>query len=131
MTPKKGRERGRNPWLSAALLALALLAAAVPLAFWLLGRETPATPLKYGELVQLCIAAKHDPSISLQHVQVNHSDIRGDVVFSDLVGDQIVAFYKQYKEFGITANDIPICTPITTEQEIQAMGPENAVGHYT
>jgi urea transport system substrate-binding protein len=54
-----------------------------------------------------------------------------DVVFSDLVGDQIVAFYKQYKEFGITAKDIPICTPITTEQEIAAMGPENAVGHYT
>jgi cell division protease FtsH len=87
VTPKKGRDRGRNPWLSASLLALALLAAAVPLAFWLLGREPPAVPLKYGELVQLCIAAKHDPSISLQHVQVNHSDIRGDVVFSDLVSD--------------------------------------------
>jgi len=54
-----------------------------------------------------------------------------DVVFSDLVGDQIVAFYKQYKQFGITAEDLPICTPITTEQEIQAMGAENAVGHYT
>jgi urea transport system substrate-binding protein len=54
-----------------------------------------------------------------------------DLVFSDLVGDQIVAFYKQYKQFGITANDIPICTPITTEQEIQAMGAEYALGHYT
>jgi len=54
-----------------------------------------------------------------------------DLVFSDLVGDQIVAFYKQYKQFGITADDIPICTPITTEQEIQAMGAEYAVGHYT
>src|ERR1700676_4204839 len=49
-----------------------------------------------------------------------------DIVFSDLVGDQIVAFYKQYRGFGIKAADIPICTPITTEQEIQAMGPENA-----
>ncbi len=54
-----------------------------------------------------------------------------DLVFSDLVGDQIVAFYKQYKQFGITADDIPICTPITTEQEIQAMGAEYALGHYT
>ena len=35
---------------------------------------------------------------------------------------QIVAFYKQFRQFGITANDIPICTPITTEQEIAAMG---------
>jgi urea ABC transporter urea binding protein len=54
-----------------------------------------------------------------------------DVVFSDLVGDSIVAFYKQMRQFGITAKDIPICTPITTEQEIRAMGPENALGHYT
>lgn len=54
-----------------------------------------------------------------------------DTVFSTLVGDQIVAFYKQYQQFGITANDIPICTPITTEQEIQAMGAKYAVGHYT
>lgn len=54
-----------------------------------------------------------------------------DVVFSTLVGDQIVAFYKQFRQFGITAKDLPICTPITTEQEIRAMGPENCVGHYT
>ena len=56
---------------------------------------------------------------------------RPDVVFSTLVGDQIVAFYKQYRQFGITAEDIPICTPITTEQEIKAMGAKNALGHYT
>lgn len=54
-----------------------------------------------------------------------------DTVFSTLVGDQIVAFYKQYEQFGITANDLPICTPITTEQEIQAMGARYANGHYT
>ncbi|MDX1402460.1 MAG: ABC transporter substrate-binding protein, partial [Kiloniellales bacterium] len=54
-----------------------------------------------------------------------------DFVFSDLVRDQIVAFYMQYQQFGITAEDIPICTPITTEQEIQAMGAKYAKGHYT
>jgi urea ABC transporter urea binding protein len=54
-----------------------------------------------------------------------------EVIFSDLVGDSIVAFYKQFRQFGLTSADIPICTPITTEQEIQAMGAENAVGHYT
>ena len=54
-----------------------------------------------------------------------------EVVFSDLVGDSIVAFYKQFRQFGLTADDLPICTPITTEQETAAMGPENAVGHYT
>jgi urea ABC transporter urea binding protein len=54
-----------------------------------------------------------------------------EVVFSDLVGDSIVAFYKQFRQFGFKADDLPICTPITTEQETAAMGPENAEGHYT
>jgi urea ABC transporter urea binding protein len=54
-----------------------------------------------------------------------------EIVFSTLVGDSIVAFYKQFRQFGFTAEDLPICTPITTEQETAAMGPENAVGHYT
>ncbi|GAC1309631.1 MAG: urea ABC transporter substrate-binding protein [Vulcanimicrobiaceae bacterium] len=54
-----------------------------------------------------------------------------NAVFSDLVGDSVVAFYKQYRDAGINARDIPICSPITTEEEIQAMGPENAVGHLT
>ncbi len=54
-----------------------------------------------------------------------------DVVFSTLVGDQVIAFYKQFRQFGVTADILPICTPITTEQEIAAMGAENALGHYT
>ncbi len=54
-----------------------------------------------------------------------------EIVFSDLVGNSIVAFYKQFKQFGLTPEDLPICTPITTEQETAAMGPENAAGHYT
>jgi urea transport system substrate-binding protein len=61
----------------------------------------------------------------------NISGSGADVVFSDLVGDSIVAFYKQFRQFGFTSVDLPICTPITTEQETAAMGPENAAGHYT
>ena len=59
------------------------------------------------------------------------SRARPNAVFSDLVGDSVVAFYKQYRDAGINSGDIPIFSPITTEEEIQAMGPENAVGHYT
>ncbi|MCZ6566529.1 MAG: ABC transporter substrate-binding protein [Gammaproteobacteria bacterium] len=54
-----------------------------------------------------------------------------DVVFSDLVGDSVIAFYKQFAGFGLTADDIIIATPITTEQETLAMGPENGIGHLT
>jgi ABC-type branched-subunit amino acid transport system substrate-binding protein len=61
----------------------------------------------------------------------NIANSGADYVFSTLVGDSIVAFYKQFRQFGFTAEDMPICTPITTEQETQAMGAENAAGHYT
>ena len=85
---------------------------------------------KYGGTV---VAEEYSPLGSTEFsTNINKIASSGaDIVFSDLVGDQVVAFYKQYKEFGITAKDIPICTPITTEQEIAAMGPENAFGHYT
>ncbi len=61
----------------------------------------------------------------------NIANSGADYVFSTLVGDSIVAFYKQFKQSGFTAEDVPICTPITTEQETAAMGAENAAGHYT
>ena len=54
-----------------------------------------------------------------------------DFVLSNLVGDSIPAFYKQYKDAGINADKIPIMAYPTTEEEIQAMGPEFAEGHYT
>ncbi|GAP99821.1 ABC transporter substrate-binding protein [Leptolyngbya sp. NIES-2104] len=52
-------------------------------------------------------------------------------ILSNLVGDSIPAFYKQLKDSGITSKDIPIMAYPTTEEEIQAMGPEFAEGHYT
>jgi urea transport system substrate-binding protein len=54
-----------------------------------------------------------------------------DFVLSNLVGDSIPAFYRQFKDAGITADDIPIMAYPTTEEEIQAMGPEFSTGHYT
>jgi ABC-type branched-subunit amino acid transport system substrate-binding protein len=61
------------------------------------------------------------------------SDIRAkkpDVVFSNMVGDSTPAFYKQYRSAGLTAEKNPIAATVTTEVEVQAMGAENAEGHY-
>ena len=93
-------------------------------------REVKALLQKHGGTT---VAEEYSPLGSTEFsTNINKIASSGcDVVFSDLVGDQIVAFYKQFREYGITAKDIPICTPITTEQEIAAMGAENAVGHYT
>lgn len=54
-----------------------------------------------------------------------------DFVLSNLVGDSIPAFYRQYRDAGISPEQIPIMAYPTTEEEIQAMGAEYAAGHYT
>ena len=54
-----------------------------------------------------------------------------DVVLSNVVGDSVVAFYREYKNQGLTHDKLPICATVTSEIEIAAMGPEYAVGSFT
>lgn len=54
-----------------------------------------------------------------------------DVILSNMVGDSIPAMYKQFKSAGFTPDSLPIAATVTTEQEVQAMGPDAAAGHYT
>lgn len=53
-----------------------------------------------------------------------------DVILSNMVGDSIPALYKQFSSAGFTPDSLPIAATVTTEQEVQAMGPEAAAGHY-
>jgi branched-chain amino acid transport system substrate-binding protein len=53
------------------------------------------------------------------------------VVFSTLVGDGAVAFYKAYKEAGIDPVSSPIASLITGEAELEQIGVEASVGHVT
>jgi urea transport system substrate-binding protein len=55
---------------------------------------------------------------------------RPDVVFNTLNGDSNLAFYQQYKEAGISAEDIPIVATSISEEELRRIGGETAVGHY-
>jgi urea transport system substrate-binding protein len=59
--------------------------------------------------------------------QIKHSC--PDVVFNTLSGDSNLAFYRQYKESGITASEIPIMAVSVAEAELQEIG-DAAVGHY-
>ncbi len=54
-----------------------------------------------------------------------------DVVLSNVVGDSVIAFYREFKNQGLTHDKLPICATVTSEIEIAAMGPEYAVGSYT
>ncbi|MCB1486807.1 MAG: transporter substrate-binding protein, partial [Bauldia sp.] len=54
-----------------------------------------------------------------------------DVVLSNVVGDSVVAFYREFKNQGLSHDKLPICATVTSEIEIAAMGAEFAVGSYT
>lgn len=53
-----------------------------------------------------------------------------DVVFNTLNGDSNLAFYQQYKDAGITADEIPIMAVSITEEELRRIGGGIAAGHY-
>lgn len=53
-----------------------------------------------------------------------------DVVLSNVVGDSLVAFYREYKNQGMSQAAVPICATVTSEIEVAAMGAEYAAGSY-
>ena len=52
-----------------------------------------------------------------------------DIIFNTLNGDSNVAFFKQFKDAGITAKDIPTLSVSVAEVEAKGIGPENMLGH--
>lgn len=65
-------------------------------------------------------------------VMVNKiKDSGADVVLSNVVGSSIISFYREFINQGLSHEEIPICATVTSEIEIEAMGPEYAAGSYT
>ncbi|MBD2580039.1 transporter substrate-binding protein [Oscillatoria sp. FACHB-1406] len=59
----------------------------------------------------------------------NIQALRPDVIFNTLNGDSNPAFYQQYRDAGITADEIPILATSVSEIELQKIG-SAANGHY-
>ena len=53
------------------------------------------------------------------------------MVLSNVVGDSVVSFYREYRNQGLTQAKLPICATVTSEIEVAAMGADNALGSYT
>lgn len=51
-----------------------------------------------------------------------------DVIFNTLNGDSNVAFFKQYKDAGYTAETLPTLSVSIAEEEVGGIGIENVVG---
>jgi urea transport system substrate-binding protein len=52
-----------------------------------------------------------------------------DVIFNTLNGDSNVAFFKQYKDAGFTAETLPTMSVSIAEEEVQAIGVEYLLDH--
>ena len=52
-----------------------------------------------------------------------------DVVFNTLNGDSNVAFFKQLKDIGISAENLPTVSVSVAKEEITGIGAENITGH--
>ena len=53
-----------------------------------------------------------------------------DSIFSTLNGDSNVAFYKQMRDAGISAKEIPVMAVSVAEDELRGIGGKTAEGHY-
>ncbi len=79
-----------------------------------------------------CVTQKFVPlgSKDFQEIIQEVKQIQPDVVFSTLNGDSNLAFYQQYQEAGINAQEIPIMAVSVAEEELRRIGGEVAIGHY-
>jgi urea transport system substrate-binding protein len=56
---------------------------------------------------------------------------KADAVFNTLNGDSNVAFFKQYKNVGLTAAKMPVVSVSIAEEEVGGVGVENLRGQLT
>ncbi|MEQ8293741.1 MAG: transporter substrate-binding domain-containing protein [Roseovarius sp.] len=57
--------------------------------------------------------------------------VRPDAIFSTVVGQSCIEFYKAYHAAGGRGRECPIASLTTNEGEIAAIGPEASAGHIT
>jgi branched-chain amino acid transport system substrate-binding protein len=82
---------------------------------------------KLGEHYLPLNTAEQDFLPIVQDIRVKQPDF----IFSTLVGDSAVAFYRAYAEAGIDPRKSPIASLTTSEVEIEQMGHIVAAGHFT
>ena len=88
----------------------------------------------FKQLKDAGISAEDEEYTPLGHTEYSTviSKIRAaepDVVFNTLNGDSNVAFFKQLKDAGISAEDLPTVSVSVAEEEITGIGAENITGH--
>ncbi|MEZ0072168.1 ABC-type branched-subunit amino acid transport system substrate-binding protein [Planotetraspora sp. GP83] len=56
------------------------------------------------------------------------AEAKPDAVFNTLNGDSNIAFFKQLKSTGITAEQMPVMSVSVAEEEVKGIGVDNIAG---
>lgn len=97
-------------------------------------------PRTANKIIKAQLKAEGGEMVGEEYTPLGHTDYstiitkikaaKPDVVFNTLNGDSNVAFFKQLKDAGITAKDMPVLSVSIAEEEIRGIGAANLAGHY-
>lgn len=106
--------------------------------FFLLGSDY-VFPRTANKIIKAQLEASGGETVSEEYTPLGHTDFstiiskikaaKPDVVFNTLNGDSNVAFFKQLKDAGITAQDLTTMSVSVAEEEIRGIGPDVLAGH--
>ncbi|HBE18921.1 MAG TPA: urea ABC transporter substrate-binding protein [Cyanobacteria bacterium UBA11149] len=107
--------------------------------FYLIGSNY-VFPRTANKLIRSLLKSKGGSLVGEEYVELGTTEFgdlidkikyfQPDVVFNTLNGDSNLAFYQQYKEAGISSQEIPIVAVSVSEEELRRIGGNNAAGHY-
>lgn len=97
-------------------------------------------PRTANKIVNAQLEAKGGTVVAEEYTPLGHTDYntiinkiistKPDVIFNTLNGDSNVAFFKQLKDAGISAENIPVMSVSVAEEEIRGIGANVLEGHY-
>jgi urea transport system substrate-binding protein len=121
----------------------------VPAIEWLLKQAKPKMyllgsdyvfPRTANEIIKAQLGAMKGTVSGEEYTPLGHTDYatvinkitsaKPDVVFNTLNGDSNVAFFKQLKDAGITAEKLPTLSVSIAEEEVRGIGPDIMAGHW-
>mgnify|MGYP001283942142 FL=1 len=107
--------------------------------FFLLGSDY-VFPRTANKIIKAQLAAEGGETVGEEYTPLGHTEFstviskikaaKPDVIYNTLNGDSNVAFFKQLKDAGITADDIPVMSVSVAEEEIKGIGADVLAGHY-
>ena len=106
--------------------------------FFLLGSDY-VFPRTANKIIKAQLASEGGEVVGEEYTPLGHTDYstiiskikaaQPDVIYNTLNGDSNVAFFKQLKDAGITADDITVLSVSVAEEEVRGIGPEVLAGH--